>query len=116
MERVRHPSGGRPQALEPEPFRLPGRGPQLIERKAKPGIQPNADHHARQYASLALTDRWPPAGEPTQAQRAWQHALSILEEIQHLNAGPKALLRDRIRSASVGVHGRGIEEPGCGSG
>jgi hypothetical protein len=40
----------------------------------------------------------------------------MLEEIQHLNAGPEALLRDRIRSVSVGEHERGSEESRCGSG
>jgi hypothetical protein len=50
VERVRHSPGWGPQALESEPRRLTRGLPQLVERKAEPGVQPNANHHDRQYA------------------------------------------------------------------
>jgi len=57
VERVRHPAGRGPQALEPQPLRLPRGRPPLVERKAEPGIKTNANHHDVQYARYSAVDR-----------------------------------------------------------
>lgn len=51
MKRVRNPARRSPQALEPQPSRLPRHLPQLAERKTKPGVQSSPDNHGPQYGA-----------------------------------------------------------------
>ena len=89
VERVRHASGRASTGSRTRAAPPPARPPAARRTEGRAGHRAPRQSSCPAVCHLALTDRWPPAGEPTQAQRAWQHALSILEEIQHLNAGPR---------------------------